>query len=299
MKLVPWQLLILAAPALAAEPLRVENTDRVGRRVENAVFVADLSRRTVRGREEDSGTLRALTFKRFGVTLLRTQNRMHWAPSLQRSGARSYSGIGTWEPVQTFREEIQPDSYRHYREGYLADYHEVKIEAESRFYAAVPYFLFHSVMTVEKPLSIDLLRNQEMTMDERFTHVAWPGRDGKPRIATFEERKPILAKEPVAVDAPWVCFLNLDKGYGFGAVVLDYKATRSANPITSINDGADNGKYWDRRIINYLDTPLATGDRFEERTAYVLVACTKAEPLREFLDWERRIRAARAHPLKP
>jgi hypothetical protein len=273
------------------DKLRIEKTDRVGRKIENEHFVADLSHRTIQGKEEDSGTLRGLTYKKFGVTLLRTRNRMHWAPNLQRVGAQGYRGIGTWHPVQEFREEQRGDTYIHRREGYLAEYPEVKIEAEYRFFAGAPYFLFWSRLTVEKPLVVTLLRNNEMTMDQFFTHLAWPGRDGRQRIATFDERKPILEKEPIAADAPWLAFLNLDKGYGYGFVMLDYKATRSANPDIGISDGAENGKYWSRHIVVRQPTQIEPGDRFEERTAYVLFSIAKDEPLREFFQLQKQIQS--------
>ena len=182
-------LLLLAALA-AAQQVKIEKTDRVGRKIETDEYVADLSHRTIQGVEEDSGTIRALTYKPFGVTLLRTQNRMHWAPNLQRAGAPGYKGIGTWHPVQTFREEQKAEAYIHYREGYLADYPEVKFEAEYRFIAGVPYFVFWSRMTVEKPLTVMLLRNNEMTMDSFFTHLAWLTRDGKRQVTTFDARYP-------------------------------------------------------------------------------------------------------------
>jgi|SRR5215510_4430239 len=274
-----------------ADQLRIEKTDRVGRKIENEYFIADLSHRIIRGKEEDSGTLRALTYKKFGVTLLRTQNRMHWAPNLQREGAQGYKGIGTWDPVQEFREERQGDTYTHRREGYLAEYPEVKIEAEYRFFGGVPYFIFWSRMTVEKPLVVTLLRNNEMTMDQFFTHLAWPGRDGRQYITTFDERKPLLEKEPIAADAPWLAFLNFDKGYGYGFVMLDYKATRSENPDIGISDGAENGKYWSRHIIVREPKLIEVGDRFEERTAYVLFSCTKDQPLREFFQWQKQIQS--------
>jgi hypothetical protein len=271
--------------------MRIEKTDRVGRKIENEHFIADLSHRTIQGVEEDSGTLRGLTYKKFGVTLLRTRNRMHWAPNLQREGAQGYRGIGTWHPVQEFREEMQGDTYIHHRAGYLAEYPEVKIEAEYRFFAGAPYFLFWSRLTVEKPLVVTLLRNNEMTMDQFFTHLAWPGRDGRQRLATFDERKPLLEKEPIAADAPWLAFLNLDKGYGYGFVMLDYKATRTANPDIGISDGAENGKYWSRHIIVRQPTQIEPGDRFEERAAYVLFSCAKDEPLREFFRWRKQIQS--------
>lgn len=282
---------MLLLPLLAAESLRVEKTDRVGRRVENEFYVADLSHRTIKNQEEDAGSIRGLTYKKFGVTLLRTSNRMHWAPNLQREGARGYKGVGTWHPVQVFREERKGDTYIHYREGYLADYPEVKIEAEYQFLEGVPYFLFRSRLTVEKPLTVILLRNNEMTMDSFFTHVAWPSTDGSRRLSTFDERKPLIEKNPIAVDAPWTAFLNLEKGYGYGFVNLDYSATRTRNPEIMISDGAENGKYWSRRIIAGEPTLITSGDKFDELTAFVLFQCSKGKPLDDFLGWEAKIRS--------
>jgi hypothetical protein len=277
--------------ATVTDTLKIEKTDRVGRKIENEHFIADLSRRVINDKEEDSGTLRSLTYKKFGVTLLRTRNRMHWAPNLQREGASGYKGIGVWHPVQEFSEEREGDVYIHRREGYLADYPEVKIEAEYRFFAGVPYFLFWSRLTVEKPLVVTLLRNNEMTMDPFFTHLAWPDRKGRRHLTTFDERKPILEKEPIAADAPWLAFLNLDKGYGYGFVMLDYKATRSANADIGVTDGAENGKYWQRHIIVGQPTRIETGDRFEERTAFVLFSCVKDDPLREFFQQQKQIQS--------
>ncbi len=281
--------------AKAGDQVRVTETDRVGCVVENSVFRADLTKRVVNDREEDNGTLRGLTYKEFNVTLRRTQNRMHWAPSFQRSTEKSYKGIGTWHPVQKFQRAITPELFLFTREGHHQDYPEIRLEAEYRFFAHVPYFLFRSAMSIEKPLELYWLRNQEMTMDSSFTHVAWPGADGKPRVVTFDERAPILEKSPIAADTPWVAFVNQDAGYGYGAVVLDYKASKTAGrAITSINDGVNNGKYWDRRLINQVNTPVVPGDRWEERTAYVLFRARREAPLGEFLDWEKKLR----NPLK-
>lgn len=277
----------------AADALKVEKTDRVGRKVENEYFIADLSSRLYRGQQEDSGTMRALTLKAFGVTLKRTENRMHWAPNLSRGGAGatgSYSGLGTWQPVQEFKEEHKRSEYTHRREGYFHAFPEVKVEAEYRFFAGRPYFLFRSTMTVEKALTVRLLRDNEMTMDAFFTHVAWPARDGKPVVTTFDERHAIIAKEPIPAEVPWLVFLNLSKGYGYGFVMLESKASKKVNDGLGISDGAENGKYWSRRWISRTDTELAPGDRFEERNAYVLFRCSNAKPLEDFFKWEKQIR---------
>jgi hypothetical protein len=191
--------------------------------------------------------------------------------------------------VQTFREAEKQGVYTHQREGYLSDYPEVKMEAEYRFLPGVPYFLFWSRMTVEKPLVVTLVRNNEMTMGPFFTHVAWPGRGGTRHVTTFDERRPILQKEPIPFDAPWVAFLNLDRGYGYGFINLELKQSRTANSGIGISDGADNGKYWSRRLIGQ-ETALARGDYWEERTAYVLFRTSKDKPLDELFQREKEVR---------
>ena len=273
-------------PPAAAESLKlIPGAGAVGVDVENSVFRADMSQWKMEQGIDDSGTLRGVLFKEKNVRYERNPNRMHWAPSFQRAGAQNYKSIGNWTPVQKHSRAVGPGEIVLTREGWHPDYPEVGLNAEYRFFAQVPYFVFRSTMTILKPIDMFFLRNQEMTMDDLFTHLAWPGRDGKPIVTDFEARKPILKESPMPVDVPWVAFFNQPKGYGYGAVILRHSATKTANPITSINDGANNGRYWDRRIINQVSTPLAPGDRFEEETAYVVF-----HALDEFLLWEKRLR---------
>jgi hypothetical protein len=284
--------IILAAlicARLTAE-LSVQLTNEAGCKVENDYFIADMTPRVVAGRQEDSGTLRALTIKFAGITLLRTQNRMHWAPSFQRAGAKGYTSIATWHPVQEVVRDVKPGRFTITRKGHHQDYPEIRLEATYEFLDGVPYFLFSSVMEIEKPLEIYWLRNQEMTMDAFFTHVAWPDEDGKPVLTAFENRQRFLDGQPLPPDLPWICFLNLDKGYGFGAVVLEYSATTTAGAKTQINDGQGNGKYWDRHLVSQANTRLTPGDRYTERTAYLVVKTSRVLPLADFLSWEGKIR---------
>lgn len=273
------------------ETIRLQRKDgETGFVAETSVFTADLSPREVQGRVEDSGVLRGLTYKAAGVTLRRARNRMHWAPSFQRPGTRGYTSIAMWTPVQLHDLQVAPGALTFTREGFHRDYPEIRLWAQYRFFAHVPYFLFESKMDIVQPVEIFWLRNQEMTMDDLFTHVAWPQQDGKPRIATFEERKPLLEKNPLPLDLPWVAFFHQERGYGFGAVVLQLSATTTAKAKVSINDGTENGKYWDRYLIGQVNTPLKPGDRYTEKTAYVLFRTRSGAPLDEFLQWETRIR---------
>jgi hypothetical protein len=272
----------------AASSLVVKKTgDTVGFTIENSAFQADHTLRTVRGAVEDSGTLRGLLLKAFGVRLERDENRMHWAPSFQRVGARGYSSIAMWTPVQKHSVSATPGHAVFAREGHHADYPEISIRSEYEYFAHVPYFLFRAELTVTRAMEMWWLRGQEMTMDGLFTHAAFPdATSGRPMVIDFSAKRPSLA-----VDLPWIAFVNLEKGYGLGAVVLGYTASQIANPLMSINDGARGGKYWDRRVINQTAVGLKPGDKFTESTAYVVFRVADAgNPMREFLDWERRIR---------
>ena len=276
----------------AKERLQVDQTGPAGFRVENSAFTADHSARTANGVEEDSGTLRALTYKAAGVTLLRTQNRMHWAPSFQRTGARAYTSMAMWSPVQKVTREAGEGWFNTAREGSHRLYPEIKLWSEYRYFAHVPYFLFEAKLDIVSPIDIFWLRGQEMTMDDLFTHLVAPDVDGKPELLTFDKRRPLAADS-------WIAFVNLDKGYGFGAVPLAWSATTKVNPQLSIDDGANNGKYWDRHIINRVATPLKTGDKFTERTAFVLFRPRPNAPAAEFLEWrDRLLNPLRAEPVR-
>ena len=96
-----------------------------------------------------------------------------------------------------------------------------------------------------------------------------------------------------------MAFLNLDKGYGYGFVSIECKAAKTVNPKLGISDGADNGKYWSRTLVGQTPTTLGEGDRFEERTAYVLFRCSQAKPLGDFLDWRQKILRASAAAERP
>ena len=109
-------------------------------------------------------------------------------------------------------------------------------------------------------------------------------------------------------EIPWLAFVNLDKGYGYGHVMIDYKASKTLNPGTSISDGTLSrmeqkeslakgidptgvitARYWSRHMISGGEMELAPGDQFSEVSAYVLFRCSKEKPVAELLDWQKRI----------
>jgi hypothetical protein len=295
-------------PEPAYSGLRYAAVTRVGWIVENEHFIADASERMVRDQAEDSGQLRGLTLKFAGVTLLRsTGPRMHWAPNFQRVGANSYTGMPRWHPVQRVDRSQGPVVAQSRRTGFHSEYPEIAMEGEYRFFAHVPYFLFRSEMVMKQEVALRLLRNDEMTMDGFFTHVAWPGRGrgAPPRAAPFDDRHAILEKEPIPADAPWVLFFHEEKGYGFGSVRLRFDNQNAAgkpSPLyraeTNISDGVGGGRYWNRRLINDGNVLAPAGSRYFEENAYVVFRLRPGalpEKIGEFLEWERKLR----NPLVP
>ena len=61
----------------------------------------------------------------------------------------------------------------------------------------------------------------------------------------------------------------------------------------AFNDHVINGRYWSRHLLSGQETGLEPGDRFEELTAYVLFHSSKADPIGDFFEWEKKIRAAK------
>jgi hypothetical protein len=292
------------APAASySASLKVSQETRVGWAVENEHYKADAGLRSIKGQDEDSGQIQALTLNCCGVTLLRSGGgRMHWGPNFRRTGAPSYRTIGNWEPVQSIERVKGPVVCESRRSGFHAEYPEIKLDAVYRFFAFVPYFRFRSEMLMSEALDLFLLRNDEMTMDAFFTHVAWPGKTAASPVqsATLEEREKTLEKQPIPADAPWICFYNGDKGYGYGSVRLHFdnrntggKPSPLYHPYTKISDGAGGGRYWNRRLIDEHDTRVPAGSRYLEDNAYVvfrLRAGPPAQALGEFLEWEKKLR---------
>lgn len=266
--------------------------------IENQFYRADLSRSMQsEAKSHSSGQLRELLIKMdFHQWLFRTENRMHWAPNFQRTEAESYQTIADWE---------MPTDYQHFSGPYLIEtirsdsarkHPEIWLTAQYKFYAQKPYFLFYSLMEVEKDITLKLLRNDEITMDSMFTNVAFQRPDGRIEDYKFSERYPYLEQNPIENEAPWLCFYHRDKGYGIASIRLNYDITnRYGNPSptyyphTKISDGAEGGKYWNRRLIDDHPLLVPAGSRYAEKNAYLVFAIKKDDPFAEINYWAERL----------
>lgn len=271
--------------------------------IDNAYYRTDLTKSSQsEGKNHESGQLRELLIKMdFDVLLQRTENRIHWAPNFQNQQEDYYSTIAGWERPEQYTFINGPYLIRTMRRDRAPDHPEILLTANYSFYAGLPYFKFYSSMEVEQDVILSLLRNDEMTMDSLFTHIAYQIKPGVIVDLAFSERHQVLDNEPISNEAPWLCFYNENKGYAFGSIRIKYDNTSNWGlpsptyfPHTKISDGAAGGKYWNRRLIHDHPVFVAAGSRYIEENAYIVFKINKEDKFSEIEKWADQIR----HPVR-
>jgi hypothetical protein len=267
--------------------------------VENEFYIADLRRDdSEEGKMYGSAQLTALQLKDHpGIVLKRTQNRMHWAPNFQRSGAESYMTIAHWDPPDSMALDAGPYLIRLFRRGRAPGLPEIELTAVYYFFAGKPYIGFFSEMYFNRCVSLSLLRNDEMTMDSLFTHVAFLRSDGSIEDLAFTEREKVLSSDPIGIADPWLCFYHRDQRYALGSIrilydILDDQGMPSPtfHPYTKISNGANGGKYWNRRLVDERDTFIPAGSRYREKNAYLSFDIREGDRFVEIQNWTQRLR---------
>ncbi len=291
-------------PALALENAfttdLVHTGDALSLQVENQYYKAFLGKLPDHDgvKSNLSGQLSELLIKSgIDQKLYRTKNLMHWAPNAKRCTERRYKTLGHWNPPDYFALENGPYCIQTMRQGSLTDYPEIFISAGYEFLARKPYFLFSSVIKIEKGLCLQRLRNDEMTMDSLFTHVAFMRQNGRESSMLFKERYGELEKEPISNEAPWLAFYHSEKRYGFGVIRLHYSvldqyghASPLAFPHTRVSNGKGGGKYWNRYLICDVNTFVPEGSRYMEKNAYLTFTVDREDPLKMIRHYARALR---------
>jgi hypothetical protein len=271
--------------------------------VENEFYRADLTKSDQsEPKSNSSGQLRELFLKMgFDLQLFRTENRMHWAPNFQNRAYNHYETIAGWENPENYVLDIGPYLVYTLRYDQAPRHPEIELTANYYFYAGLPYFRFYSSMEITDNIWLFLLRNDEMTMDSLFTHVAFQRPDGQIEDLAFSDRYKILEEKPIENNATWLCFYNADKDYAFGSIRLNYDTKNIQGfdsptylPHTKISDGAGGGKYWNRRLIHEYPTLVPKGSRYIEENAYLVFRIDKKDRFKKIKYWADRLH----HPLE-
>lgn len=247
-------------------------------RIANKYYVADLRRSDqAEPQSHASGQIRELLIKEFNQLLTNAEDRLHWAPNFKRPGMEYYTTIAHWNEPRVL--EIDNGRYliQTRRQDLAPSHPEILLTAVYSFFAEAPYFEFYSSMEATRDLWLELLRNDEMTMDSMFTHLAFQRPDGETVDVPFSERHELLRMRPIENDAPWLCFYHAEKQYAFGSIRLHHDLTNefgepspTYQPHTQIGEWLGGIKYWNRRLIHDRLTFVPQGSRYVERNAYVV-----------------------------
>ncbi len=271
--------------------------------VENEFYRADLTKsEQSEAKSHHSGQLREILLKNgLNVRLFRDQNRMHWAPNFQNTEYDEYETIAGWDYPRDYQFSAGPYLVHTLRQDAAPRHPEILLTASYYFYSGLPYFRFYSSMAVIMDVSLFLLRNDEMTMDSLFTHVAFQRPGGQIEDLSLLERYDRLEERPIENDAPWLCFYNATEGYAFGSIRLKYMNKNEMGfespvylPHTKISDGSGGGKYWNRRLIHEYPTFVPKGSRYIEENAYLVFQLDSEDRFKEIKYWADRLH----HPLQ-
>lgn len=150
-------------------------------------------------------------------------------------------------------------------------------EGKYTFLADLPYFIFQSTMAMKEEVSLKLLRNDEMTMDSLFTHVAYQKSDRKvSRLKLYDTELDSLNNNPIPDDSRFVAFYNTNEGYGLASIRLIYdnmnnqgNSSPTYKSYTKISKSSENGRYWNRVLMDSITT-APKGSRYHEKNAYLV-----------------------------
>ncbi|MCH6255365.1 hypothetical protein MLD52_02310 [Puniceicoccaceae bacterium K14] len=250
--------------------------------VENKSILADFSGYVgVNDERLVAGHLGNLVLKEFGdIRLARNDPKLkiHWSPNFKREDY-DYKTMAHMTSIESLSISKGPLRVALSKSGWVPGYEEIALRGEYRFYAGLPFFVFSSEMAFREDSELELLRNDEMTMDRLFTHVVFPRPDGEVvDLPLYDDASSeALEKEPIAYDAPWLYFYNKNESYAFGSIRVSYDNRNRAGgesptqgKYTSITTTKNDGRYWDRKLIYGKSLYVPKGSRYRETTAYIV-----------------------------
>ncbi len=237
-----------------------------------------------------SGHLGSISLKEFNNVLLARKDpnlKIHWAPSFSKENLNYRTMAHITSPDSVSLSTKGPYYFSIFRSGRAKGYEKILLKGEYRFFAGLPYITFHSEISFTEGDSLNLLRNDEMTMDSLFTNVVFPRPNGKTVDLALYDQNTIayLDENPIADNAPWLFFYNKPKSYAFGSIRLNYdnrNVDGGDSPTdqkhTKITVSTNAGRYWNRRLIHSKNTFVPKGSKYSEKNAYIVFKIDKNDP---------------------
>ncbi len=264
-----------------------------GMSIENKTYKAFFSI----DQDERGGQINGIVLKDFNDKLLKRGHiSMHWAPNFSKSSSEIYFNFE--DLSSSSRNDITRGIYRivKNRSGTTDSVPEIDLKGKYTFYSELPYFDFESTMEMNQDVELDLLRNDEMTLDSLFTHVVYQNKEGDiEHLRLYEEELEVLEKSPIPDDAVFVAFYHTKKKYGFGSIRIEYdnlnvdgNLSPTLKPYTKISKSMGNGRYWNR-ILSDSTQLVPKGSRYKEKNAYLIFKVDEEMPEKEILYYKERL----------
>ncbi len=273
-----------------------ENLDLI---IENKFYRADLTKNPeIEPQSYDSGQIRELFVKLgFNELLTNAEDRVHWAPNFKKPELEWYTTIAHWQSPDQYQVFNGPYLVETRRKGPAPDHPQIMLTAVYKFYADQPYFRFYSDMEMTDDIWLELLRNDEMTMDSMFTDLAFQRPTGHIVDVAFTDRHELLETEPIENTAPWICFYNKKSGMAFGSIRIKYDISNQFGgdspvyrPHTQIGEWLAGIKYWNRRLIHDQLTYVPKGSRYREENVYLVFSINDNDKFDTIMNYTDQLR---------
>lgn len=271
--------------------------------IENKYYTASLKEYIGHKQQKlGSGHLGSLTLKEFDDVVLARKDpnlKIHWAPNFSKENLDYKTMAHLNSPDSVFVSTNSPFHFSLFRNGRVEGYEKILLKGKYKFYAGLPYFIFESEILFTENDSVNLIRNDEMTMDRLFTHLAFPKAGGTTVHLPLYEKSTMayLNENPIPDDSPWLFFYNEDKSFAFGSIRLHYSNKNihgndspTYNKHTKITASANNGRYWNRRLIDSKNTFVPKGSKYTEKNAYIIFEIDKKDPAKRIKYFYERLK---------
>lgn len=261
--------------------------------VENEFYKASFSS----GYDKRGGQINGILLKNFNDQILKRGHiSMHWAPNFSKSDSDNYFNFEHLS--SSSNNNVTNGIYQivKNRSGITDSVQEIDLKGKYTFYGGLPYFDFESTMIITKDVTLNLLRNDEMTMDSLFTHVVYQKKDGNiSHLKLYDQELDVLEENPIPDDATFVAFYHKVKEYGLGSIRLKYNNTNKNgnpspkhHPYTKISKSSGNGRYWNRVLTDTVKK-FPKGSQYSEKNAYLVFKVDSEIPEKEILYYQERL----------
>ena len=252
--------------------LRVTGED-LAWKVENAYYIADLSKNPGTGR---SGQINTIYVKDPGVLLTRARptSTLHLSPNA--AIGQRWNGTNRWDPPARYSARQGPGTFRVEREGEMPFVPNLRVKTAYEFSAASPEIVVEESVEATGDAPVALLRFCEWSLEtgaaNPFTHIGWEDAAGNVVVRKKEK------EETLPLGLRWMGFANEARRFSF-AVVMDKLETSFLLKEASRFSG---DPHYFHRILVGAQATVPKGSRYAAR--YRVIPFRPRDPARPFAE---------------